>query len=181
MINLASSSITRAKILEENGVKFKQFSFDFDESGVDKNLKPASYVLKVVQAKKEQFLKEHPNLKNLLFADSAVVCNGKILGKAKDKKEALYMLNLQSDNEAKIITAMIFLGEEFELINISSTTYQFAKFSQDDLNEYIKSNEWQGKAGAMMIEGFNKKYILKKIGNESTARGLNIEQLKAFL
>lgn len=181
MIILASSSETRAKILEENGVKFKQISFDFDEGGVDKNLNPTSYVSKVVQAKKEQFLKSHPNLKNVLFADSAVACEGKILGKAKDEKEALYMLNLQSGNRAKIITAMIFISENFELISVSSTTYKFAPFSQNDLNDYIESGEWRGKAGAMMIEGFNKKYITEKIGCESTARGLNIELLKAFL
>lgn len=181
MIILASSSATRAKILEENGVNFRQIPFEFDESGISRNLPAASYVLKIVQSKKEQFLKAYPNLKNVLLADSAVVCADEILGKAKDAKEALRMLNLQSSNTTKIITAMIFTGENFELINVSAATYEFGKFDEKELEEYIKSNEWQGKAGAMMIEGFNKKYILKQTGNESTARGLNYEQLKAFL
>lgn len=181
MIILASSSVTRAKILEENGLNFKQISFEFDESGISKKLPPASYVLKIVQSKKEQFLKSHPNLKNILLADSAVVCGNEILGKAKDAKDAIRMLNLQSESVTKIITAMIFLGENFELINVSVAAYEFSKFDEKELEAYIKSNEWQGKAGAMMIEGFNKKYILKQTGNESTARGLNYEQLKAFL
>ncbi|MDO5045112.1 septum formation inhibitor Maf [Campylobacter sp.] len=181
MIILASSSVTRAKILEENEVAFRQISFEFDESGADKSLTPASYVFKIVQSKKDQFLKAYPNLKNLLFADSAVVCKGQILGKAKDEKDALRMLNLQSQSVTKIITAMIFIGENFEFINVSRASYKFSKFDQSELEEYIKSNDWQGKAGAMMIEGFNKKYIVEQIGNESTARGLNYEQLKAFL
>lgn len=181
MIILASSSVTRAKILEENKVAFRQISFEFDESGISKDQPPASYVLKIVQNKKEQFLKAYPNLKNILLADSAVVCGDEILGKAKDAKDALRMLNLQSASTTKIITAMIFVAENFELINVSVAAYEFGKFDKKELEVYIKSNEWQGKAGAMMIEGFNKKYILKQIGNESTARGLNYEQLKAFL
>ena len=77
--------------------------------------------------------------KNLLFADSCVACGDKILGKAKDENEALAMLNLQSGNECSVYTAMIFLGE-FELINVSKTTYKFKKFNEHDLNEYIKNN-----------------------------------------
>lgn len=181
MINLASSSVTRAKILEENGVKFNQISFEFNESKADSKISAASYVLRVARSKKEQFFKVYPSLKNVLFADSAVVCEGEILGKAENSKEALRMLNLQSSNRVKIVTAMIFVAENFELTNVSFAEYKFGKFDPQELENYIKSNEWQGKAGAMMIEGFNKRYILSQTGNESTARGLNYEQLKAFL
>lgn len=180
MITLASSSPTRANLLKDAGINFTQISFQFDESKIEKNVKPEIYVQNVVKAKKEQFLKENMGFKNLLFADSCVACGDKILGKAKDKKEAITMLNLQSGNECSVYTAMIFLGE-FELINVSKTTYKFKKFDEHDLNEYIKNNEWQGKAGAMTIENFNKKYIISQHGETSTAMGLNLKILKAFL
>ncbi|WP_459862496.1 septum formation inhibitor Maf [Campylobacter concisus] len=180
MIILASSSPTRANLLKDAGINFTQISFQFDESKIEKNVKPEIYVQNVVKAKKEQFLKENMGFKNLLFADSCVACGDQILGKAKDEKEALAMLNLQSDNECSVYTAMIFLGE-FELINVSKTTYKFKKFDEHDLNEYIKNNEWQGKAGAMTIENFNKKYIISQHGETSTAMGLNLKILKAFL
>ena len=180
MITLASSSPTRANLLKDAGINFTQISFQFDESKIEKNVKPEIYVQKVVKAKKEQFLKVNTTFKNLLFADSCVACGDKILGKAKDENEALAMLNLQSGNECSVYTAMIFLGE-FELINVSKTTYKFKKFNEHDLNEYIKNNEWQGKAGAMTIENFNKKYIISQHGETSTAMGLNLKILKAFL
>ncbi|WP_107953254.1 septum formation inhibitor Maf [Campylobacter concisus] len=180
MITLASSSPTRANLLKEAGINFTQFFFQFDEGKIEKNVKPEIYVQNVVKAKKEQFLKENIGLKNLLFADSCVACGDKILGKAKDEKEAIAMLNLQSGNECSVYTAMIFLGE-FELINVSKTTYKFKKFNEHDLNEYIKNNEWQGKAGAMTIENFNKKYIISQHDETSTAMGLNLKILKAFL
>ena len=180
MITLASSSPTRANLLKEAGINFTQISFQFDESKIEKNVKPEIYVQNVVKAKKEQFLKVNTTFKNLLFVDSCVACGDKILGKAKDEKEAIAMLNLQSGNECSVYTAMIFLGE-FELINVSKTMYKFKKIDEHDLNEYIKNNEWQGKAGAMTIENFNKKYIISQHGETSTAMGLNLKILKAFL
>lgn len=181
MIILASSSITRAKVLRDHGVKFKQVFFDYDEGGVDKNLPPHVYVQKIVAAKKEQFLKANENVKNAVFADSVVVCDGKILGKAKDQKEAFRMLKMQSENTARIVTAMIFLSEKFELFNVSFTEYKFAKFDEANLQNYLSGDLWQGKAGAMTIENFNKKYILSQNGETSTAMGLNVKILKAFL
>lgn len=180
MITLASSSPTRAKILKEAGIKFHQINFDFVENA-NKNLPPEAYALEIVKSKKEQFFKQNPNFKNVLFADSSVVASGKILGKARSVDEAKKMLILQSQNIAKIITAMIFVGENFELINLSSTKYEFLKFDENLLQGYLASNEWQGKAGAMMIEGFNKQFIKKQIGYTSTAMGLNLEILRAFL
>ena len=181
MIILASSSVTRAKVLQDHGVKFEQVFFDYDESGVDKNLPPHVYVQKIVAAKKEQFLKANDGVKNVVFADSVVVCDGKILGKAKDEQEALKMLQMQSGNTARIVTAMIFLGEKFELFNVSFAEYKFAKFDEADLQNYISGDLWRGKAGAMTIENFNKKYILSQNGETSTAMGLNVKILKAFL
>ena len=169
MIILASSSVTRAKVLRDHGVKFEQVFFDYDESGVDRNLPPHVYVQKIVAAK------------NVVFADSVVVCDGKILGKAKDEKEALEMLKMQSGSTARIVTAMIFLGEKFELFNVSFAEYKFAKFDEADLQNYLSGDLWQGKAGAMTIENFNKKYILSQNGETSTAMGLNAKILKAFL
>nr|WP_314468548.1 septum formation inhibitor Maf [uncultured Campylobacter sp.] len=181
MIILASSSVTRAKVLRDHGVKFEQVFFDYDEGGIDKNLLPHVYVQKVVAAKKEQFLKANENVKNVVFADSVVVCDGKILGKAKDEQEALKMLKMQSGSTARIVTAMIFLGEKFELFNVSFAEYKFAKFDEADLLNYLSGDLWQGKAGAMTIENFNKKYILSQNGETSTAMGLNVKILKAFL
>ena len=180
MIILASSSPKRANLLKNAGIEFRQISFDFDESKIAKSLKPEIYAQNVVKAKKEQFLKANGKLFNLLFADSCVACGDQILGKAKNECEALDMLNLQSESECSVYTAMIFVGK-FELINVSKTTYKFAKFDKQDLEKYLKNGDWQGKAGAMTIENFNKKYILSQHGETSTAMGLNLKILKAFL
>lgn len=180
MIYLASSSKTRAKILKNFNIDFKQINFKYDESKIIK-IKPLTYAYNVVCAKYKQFKKAYPNLSNLVFADSSVVVDNEIFGKAKDDDEALYMLKKQSDNKASVITAMIYESGDFKLINLSVATFKFDKFDKSDLQNYIDKKEYLGKAGAMMIEGFNKKYILNKCGNISTAMGLNAEILKAYL
>ncbi|EAU00397.1 septum formation inhibitor Maf [Campylobacter curvus] len=181
MIILASSSPTRAKILTENGINFEQISFEFDESKISKDRAPHIYVQMVVKAKKEQFFKTYLHAKNVLFADSCVACEGKILGKAADENEASDMLWLQSGKVCSVFSAMIFTGENFELLNVSETAYEFDKFSRDDVQSYLESGEWRGKAGAMTIENFNKKYIISQQGETSTAMGFNVKILKAFL
>ncbi|MSN97068.1 septum formation inhibitor Maf [Campylobacter sp. FMV-PI01] len=180
MIYLASSSKTRAKILKDFGFDFKQINFCYDESGIKKdNYKIYPYM--VVMQKLKQFTNVHKELNNVLFADSCVVVDNKIYGKANSDDEAFLMLQSQSGNFAHILTAMFFKGEKFNISNLSITTYKFKDFNKKDLENYIKSKEYIGKAGAMMIEGFNKKYIQKQIGNTSTAMGLNAEILKAYL
>jgi septum formation protein len=67
------------------------------------------------------------------------------------------------------------------LVDISATHYKFAKFDEDDLQRYLDSNLWQGKAGACMVEGFCKPYIREVRGLESTAMGLQVEILLPWL
>ncbi|CZE47007.1 septum formation inhibitor Maf [Campylobacter geochelonis] len=180
MIYLASSSPTRAKILKDYGVEFTQIPFSYDESIIAK-ADPLTYAYEIVNLKHKQFCAAHKELKNTLFADSCVVVNNEIYGKAQNEEEAYKMLKAQSQNEASVISAMMFDGDNFNLLNLSITTYKFSKFNEDDLSNYLKSGDYKGKAGAMMIEGFNKKYILSQKGNTSTAMGLNVEILKAYL
>jgi len=116
----------------------------------------------------------------LLVADTVVTAQGKILRKARDEADAREILLAQSGNLTSIITCMIYQSKEKKLIDISQTTYHFKKFDRDDLEIYLKSGEWMGKAGACMVEGFCKPYIKEVRGYESTAMGLNIEVLKAF-
>jgi septum formation protein len=57
----------------------------------------------------------------------------------------------------------------------------FDTFDTQDLERYLESGEWRGKAGACMVEGFCKPYIKEVKGYESTAMGLSVEVLQAFL
>lgn len=181
MIRLGSNSPTRAKILKAFNIDFIQNGGNFNEDNITTQ-NPKEFCYLATKGKfDELYLKYGIKDIPLLVADSVVTCERKLLRKAKDFYDAKAMLELQSANKTSVITCMIYKSNKLELIDISITTYEFNKFDKKDLENYLKSGECFGKAGAIMVEGFCKPYIKKVIGLESTAMGLSIEKLIPFL
>lgn len=181
MVRLASASITRSELLRAAGISFLQESVDFDEDSIVAT-SPKNFVYQATLGKYRVNLEkfgcsDFP----LLVADTVVTAQGKILRKAKDEADARMILETQSGSEVAIITCMIYKTPRLELIDISSTHYFFDIFNSQDVENYLRSGEWQGKAGACMVEGFCKPYIREVRGFESTAMGLCTEVLKPFL
>ncbi len=181
MLRLASSSETRALLLKNAGIAFKQESIDFDEDKIIAS-SPKNFVYQATLGKYEANLKtfgyeDYP----LLVADTVVTSQNQILRKAKCVDDARNILMTQSGNITSIITCLIYQSTEKKVIDISQTDYIFNPFDMDDLEKYLESGEWRGKAGACMVEGFCKSYIKEVRGFESTAMGLSVEVLKRFL
>jgi septum formation protein len=179
-IILASSSVTRAKILEQHSVEFIQQTSPFDEESITQT-NPKSFVYIATKGKLDSFISKYKPSLGVLCADTVVVANNTILRKAKNKEDARKILNAQSGNKVSIITCMLYKDDFFELNNISNTDYIFNHFGKNDLETYLETNQWQGKAGACMVEGFCKKYIKEVKGLESNAKGLRIDILLPFL
>ena len=181
MIRLASGSETRAMLLKNANVEFVQESVDFDEDSIVAS-SPKNFVYQATLRKYEVNLKvfgfeDYP----LLVADTVVTSQNQILRKAKCKDDARNILMTQSGNITSIVTCMIYHSKEKKIIDISQTDYIFGDFDLEDLELYLESGEWRGKAGACMVEGFCKSYIKEVHGLESTAMGLNVEVLKSFI
>ena len=181
MIRLASTSQTRASLLKEANIEFIQESVDFDEEQIIAH-DAKNFVYQATFGKYKANLEafgceEYP----LLVADTVVTSDNKILRKAKCADDARNILMTQSNRVTSIVTCLIYKTPSLEIIDISSTDYIFSKFDMDDLDAYLESGEWRGKAGACMVEGFCKKYIKEVRGYESCAMGLTIEVFKPFL
>ena len=180
MIRLASASISRATILKDFGVEFIQKSCDFDEDTIVAST-PKEFVYLATLGKYEACKKAFGIDIPLLVADTVVTAHGKILRKARDREDAKRILELQSGSVTSIITCMIYESKSLYFLDIATTDYLFEPFDEIDLNTYLDSGEWMGKAGACMVEGFCKKYIKEVRGLESTAMGLGIERLLPFI
>lgn len=181
LIRLGSNSPTRALILRNFGIDFIQNGGDFDEDSIT-TTNPKLFCYEATLGKfNELFQKYGVEDYPLLVADSVVTSHGELLRKAKDETDARRMLELQSGSETSVITCMIYQSKNLKLIDISSTTYIFDEFKKEHMQEYIKSGECFGKAGAIMVEGFCKPYIKEVRGFESTAMGLCVEKLIPYL
>lgn len=180
MLILASASPTRANILRSHGIEFAQKATSANEESITAH-SPKNFVYLATKLKMGHALEEFGKEKKILCADTVVTAKGKILRKALDIDEARETLMLQSNSETAIITCMIYRSKELEFIDLSATVYDFGKFDEEEMEKFLQSGEWQGKAGACMVEGFCKPYIKSVKGYESCAMGLTIEKLKPFL
>ncbi len=179
MIRLASGSPTRAKLLKDAGIEFIQSPVAFDEEALLMRYKePEAFVCAVARGKMQEAIKRYGLELPIVVADTVVTADGEILRKAKNREDARRILSKQSGNRVDIITCMIYKDREHTIEDLDRTSYLFAPFDEKELEEYLASGEWKGKAGACMVEGFCKKYIKEVRGRESTAMGLQVERLR---
>ncbi len=181
MICLCSSSESRALLLKRFGIDFVQKSPDYDEEQITTTV-AKDFVYTASKGKMEAAVREFGLELPLLCADSVIMAaDGSILRKAKNIEDARRILKIQSGSSISIVSSLHFKTKALLLVDTSATHYHFADFEEEDLEAYLASGLWKGKAGACMVEGFCKKYIKSVEGFESTAMGLQVEVLLPWL
>lgn len=180
-ICLCSQSESRALLLAKFGVDFIQKSPKYDEEQITTSI-AKDFVYTASKGKLEAAMREFGLEVPLLCADTVIsASDGSILRKAKDVVDARRILNLQSGSTISIISSLHYKSKTLAFSDISVTDYHFSYFDEDDLEDYLQSGLWQGKAGACMVEGFCKKYIKSVDGFESTAMGLQVESILPWI
>jgi len=181
MIHLASNSPSRALLLNNFGVDFIQKSPEYDEEQITTTV-AKDFVYTASKGKLDVAVREFGLETPLLCADTVIAAaDGTILRKAKDIEDARRILDIQSGSTISIISSVHYKSKILAFSDISATHYHFAPFEEDDLEAYLESGLWQGKAGGCMVEGFCKKYIKSVDGCESTAMGLQVETLLPWM
>ncbi len=180
-VRLASASPTRARLLESAGIAFVQEGVAFDEDAL-KFTDAKSFVYHATLGKYEAALRQYGyEQMPLLVADTVISVAGQIIRKAHSREDARRILLMQSGSVVSIMTCMIYKTTAFELLDLSITNYRFRPFEKEDLEAYLQSGAWEGKAGACMVEGFCKPYIQEVQGFESCAMGLSVEVLQYYM
>jgi len=181
MLFLCSQSPTRAGLLERYGIDFVQKKVDFDEEAIATR-DAGRFVYEASRGKLDAAERRYGLAVPLLTADSVVVAeDGTLLRKAATMDEARAILGRQSASHIRIITSLHYKSRKRLFIDTSATHYYFDPFDPEELERYLASGEWEGKAGACMVEGFCRRYIRSVRGEESTAMGLQIERLLPWL
>jgi len=181
MIRLCSASESRAKLLRRFGIDFIQSPVLFDEEALDHE-DARKFVYHASKGKLEAAIAEYGLEVPLLAADTVVAGpDGQILRKARSREEAERILRMQSGSEIAIVSCAHLKSKRRYFLDLSATHYRFAPFDEEDLQRYLESGAWQGKAGACMVEGFCKPYIREVRGFESTAMGLQVEKLLPWI
>jgi len=178
---LCSSSESRALLLNNFSIDFVQKSVGYDEEQITTSV-AKDFVYTASKGKLEAAVRAFGLDMPLLCADTVIATyDGSILRKAKDIEDARRILNIQSGSTISIISSLHYNSKTLAFSDISATYYHFSTFGEEDLEAYLASGLWQGKAGGCMVEGFCKKYIQSVDGFESTAMGLQVEVLLPWI
>ena len=178
-INLASTSPRRKHLLEQIGIDFDLIDIEIDETW--DGHEPAKVHVKRMALEKARAAKVTiQNNFPVLAADTCVVLDNVILGKAETKEEAIKMLGELSGRTHHVYTAVALIAKTEQVcLNISHVS--FCPLTETDIREYCETEEPLGKAGAYAIQGKAAAFIERLEGSYSGVMGLPLYEVAEML
>ena len=171
---LASKSPRRSEILKNAGIKFTVRVADADET-IPEGTKPEDAV--VFLAARKALAVERADDETVLGADTIVVLDDKILGKPKDREDAFNMLSGLSGRVHSVFTGVCAVGNGTSLTFAEETKVKFYSLTDDEINEYLDTDEPYDKAGAYGIQGIASKFIQGIEGDYFNVVGLPVSSV----
>ena len=171
---LASKSPRRSEILKNAGIDFTVRVADADET-IPEGTKPQDAV--VFLAARKALAVERADDETVLGADTIVVLDDKILGKPKDREDAFNMLRSLSGRVHSVFTGVCAVGDGISLTFAEETKVEFYPLTDDEINEYLDTNEPYDKAGAYGIQGIASKFIRGIEGDYFNVVGLPVSSV----
>ncbi len=178
---LASTSPRRRQLLEQMGLRFEVMAADVDE-GLRPGEAPEDYVSRVAEAKAQAVvLRLDGPVLPVLAADTAVVLDGSILGKPKDRADGMAMLGRLAGRPHQVLSAVALwhAGRVRRALNRSRVT--FRAISPDEAVAYWASGEPADKAGGYGIQGLGGVFVESLEGSYSGVMGLPLFETAALL
>ncbi|MBB5516590.1 septum formation protein [Rubricella aquisinus] len=117
----------------------------------------------------------------ILCADTVVSVGTRILGKPDDAAEAVAFLTLLSGRRHRVMTAVALRQGETLRTRIVTTQVRMKPLSDAEISAYIRSGEWQGKAGGYAIQGIGAAFVPWISGSYSNVVGLPLTETANLL
>ena len=181
---LASQSPRRAALLDWSKVDFEVMPSKYEEkiksgANIEEQAKELAY------GKALEVFNNTQGDRAIIGADTIVVKNNKVYGKPKDRQDAIRMLKeLQGDYHV-VYTSLSVLIEDHdeykEYKELSKTLIEISPMSDEEIKEYVDSEEPYDKAGAYAIQSYFSRYVEKIDGNYMSVIGLPIDKVYQIL
>lgn len=178
---LASKSPRRREILGNIGLEFSVVSADTDESCSLAD--PIALCEELARRKGvavKELLKDSGKLSSedvIISADTVVECEGHILGKPANRREAKDMLELLSGKRHRVLSGIAITVGEQTFVSHSESFVSFDTLSERDIEKYLDSGEPFDKAGAYGIQGLASLYVNRIDGCYFGIVGLPVNEL----
>jgi septum formation protein len=177
---LASQSPRRQELLRQLGLRFEVCVADVEE-GPQALEAPAGYAVRIALEKARAGARRHGGDLPVLGADTDVVLDGRVLGKPRDRDDALAMLAALSDREHEVMSAVAVVQGARERTRLSVTRVRFGPVAPALAAAYWASGEPADKAGAYGIQGLGGRFVREIHGSYSGVVGLPIYETMEVL
>lgn len=176
---LGSASPRRKDLLAQLGVAPDAIlPPDIDENPKPREL-PRPYCLRIAREKAAAVVADPDDI--VLCADTTVALGRRILGKPRDAGEAAAFLTALGGRRHQVITAVAVRRGDKLWTRESVSDVKMKRLSDVELNAYLASGEWQGKAGAYAIQGAAGAFIPWISGSFTGIVGLPLAETTALL
>jgi septum formation protein len=184
---LASGSPRRLGLLNQGGIEPDQLlPADIDEMPLKGEL-PRACATRLARIKAETALegiRRSDELRGafIVAADTVVAVGRRILPKAELLDEAAQCLRLLSGRNHRVYSGIcVVTPKEAFRQRLVETRVRFKRLSQDDLEAYLASGEWRGKAGGYAVQGLAGSFVVKITGSYTNVVGLPLYETLALL
>jgi septum formation protein len=184
---LASASPRRLMLLAQVGIEpdgLRPASIDETPRRAEM---PRSCVTRLARAKAEAARDLIANDQDLaeayvLAADTVVTHGRAIFGKPQNVEEALAMLLRLSGRSHRVLTGLCLVTpDDRTRLKVVETRVRFRRLSKEDMESYLASREWRGKAGGYAIQGIGGCFVQKIVGSYTNVVGLPLTEVVGML
>jgi septum formation protein len=178
---LASASPRRLDLLRQMGIEPAAIDPPDTDETPRRGEAPRAYAERMARAKLDVVALRHPEAL-VLAADSVVAVGRRILPKAETKDQARDCLTLLSGRRHKVVggLALAVPGGKVRA-RLVETVVRFKRLEPSEIDAYLASGEWQGKAGGYAIQGRAAAFVAFISGSYSNVVGLPLFETVALL
>ena len=183
---LASASPRRREILAHLGLEFRVLCADADESSDERDgaRLVETLSLRKAHAVRDRMIKEGEDVRGvvILASDTVVVSpDGEILGKPRDREDAIRMLRGLSGRTHRVISGLAVWTQDREVTSHEVTEVTFMPLDDGIIGRYVDSGEPMDKAGAYGIQDTASLWIEGIRGDYFNVVGLPVHRLECVL
>lgn len=185
---LASASPRRLALLQQIGIEPDELiPADIDETPKRSEL-PRTLAARLAREKARaaaQIVRTRPELAAsglVIAADTVVSVGRRILPKCELMDEASECLRLLSGRAHRVHTGLTLITPRgSERHRLVETRVRFKRLSSDEIEAYLASGEWRGKAGGYAIQGLADAFVVKLVGSYTNVVGLPLHETMSLL
>jgi septum formation protein len=178
---LASASERRQELLRRILPEYEIMVSSFDESLIPYRGDESAYVMELSRSKSHSVRNLYEDAEDVLIigSDTIVSLDGTIYGKPADREDASAMIRSMSGKWHSVYSGISIISADGNTDSSFSvrTDVKFMEMSDDEMEDYLDSLDWAGKAGGYGIQGESSKYIEEIRGDYYNVMGLPLNAL----